>query len=151
MNIIVYFQEFTDLVNTHGDEDDRYMADIASVIDELRNLMCVVIQRLIQIQIINECNRCIQPHISEIRHTCLDKVDHTVFNEQFLQASARFTDELVTIIYAANEKTTPTVEVSTVMAIYETEIRKNVKDGSYKNNHANKLFKKFLDFSEPFF
>ena len=96
-----------------GEVSDNEMANVAEVVDEVRDVIMSLLPRLHNAIIKKRCEACMINDPSQRHHTCLEAglVDHRI------QVIKECLEKCDGTIYIANAKPVPTVVVESVKAI----------------------------------
>ena len=100
-----------------GEVSDNEMANVAEVVDDVRDVIMSLLPRLHNAIMKKSCEACMINDPSQRHHTCLEAglVDNRI--QVIEECLAKCDDTIIRMIYIANAKPVPTVDVESVKAI----------------------------------
>ena len=100
-----------------GEVTDVEMQNVAQTIDDVRDVMMSLMPRLHNTLVKKTCQACMINDPSQNHHTCFEHPDNEEKVAIIEECMTMIDDALINMIYMANGKPTPTVEVDSVKAI----------------------------------
>ena len=87
-------------------------------IEEVRDVIPARMPRKHTALVKRECEGCTVYHAIQTQHRCLDPVNKETTRIRIDQCLAKCTGELIRMVYASNNRTMPTIQVSSVPEIH---------------------------------
>ena len=124
--------------------DDKNMVNVAADIEEMRDVILALMQRLHTALVKRECDSCTIYHPSQTQYQCLDPVDEETTKIRIDQCLAKCTGELIRMVYVSNNKPMPNIEVSSVLEIHRQFIIDSFQIGNIGSVSAEEMILNFM-------
>ena len=124
--------------------EDLVMVNVAADIDEVRDAILALMPRSHTALFKGECEGCTIYHPIQTQHHCLDPVDVETTNIRIDQWLAKYTGELIRMVYVSNNKAMPNIEVSYVLEIHRQLIIDSFKIGNIGSVNAEEMILIFM-------
>ena len=128
--------------------DDENMVNVAADIEEVRDV--ILMPRIHTALVKRECEGCTLYHPSQTQHRCLDPVDEETTRIRIDQCLAKYTGELIRMVYASNNRTMPNIQVCTVLEIHGQLIKDNFQLGNIGTVSTEEMIMNFMLNIDPF-
>ena len=124
--------------------DDEKMVNVAADIEEVRDVILTLIPHIHTALVKIECEGCTLYHPSQTQHRCLDPVDEETARIRIDQCLAKCTGELIRMVYVSNNRTMPTIQVSSVLEIHGQLIKGNFQLGNIGTVSTEDIIMNFM-------
>ena len=130
--------------------DDENMVNVAADIEEVRDVILALMPRIHTALVKRECEGCTLYHPTQTQHRYLDPVDEETTRIRIDQCLAKCTGELIRMVYASNNRTMPTIQVSAVLEIHGQLIKDNYQLGNIGTVSTEEMIMNFMLNIDPF-
>ena len=115
------------------------MVNVAADIDEVRDVILALMTRLHTTLVTRECEGCMLYHPSQTQHRCLDPVAEDTARIRINPCLAKYTGELIRMVYVSNNKPMPNIEVRYVLEIHRRLIIESFQIGNIGSVSAEEM------------